>query len=919
MSGNGGEKEKTPGTEVPEAEKPEAEKRVQLAQDRKDLEEQRKKILAEAEEAEIKEDFQAAGNLYQKATDISTTLGEKDRAKVFNDKVKEMRKKEIEQKKSSELEKRKEDVEKERENLVEIGETAYNEGRFEDALKNYQQAVELSKQIGDNEFIKQYTGIVKEIESRKAELIRKFENEKKVQKLEQERREILRRAEEAVTKEDYNVASKFYKDAVVLSDQMGQKERSEMFEARAKEMQEISEDIRKREEEEKARTEMEKKRIILEDTRAASLARAEKSLERGDFKGAATSYETAAKLSLDLGEKEVATGFTAQARDIREKEPELRKEFREEKRRVRIRKIQEGILARADKFLEREEFLEASRVFIRVAELSKDVGEKDRAKEFDLRADECRRKEKEKRDELLDRAAKALRAVITLRLMEPAVASEVFSWEELTAVVKIWDIGSTTVNFKEGEATITRGEAAKYDVLLEGTSENVMNYCSGKYSHRTMAKWRGKVRTHGKKGYRDQLESILCLPPLEKEVEKQYVHSTIFIAAMTGVLTLIVFLILNPVKVAEFVSNAFKSLATLLGGAGGSELDPFLGGLVSFLGSIQPWMIIFFLYCPGIILLAILIPYYGVQRIRFEGEKKRKTKETKRVIRAAIVAQAEKSYKDGRFIDASRLWQKAALLSVELADEDRAAEYAVRAHALHGKTTELKKKWKIEKKAELESKMKKELTSRRGTLEDERKKIMAEAAAAEDSGNLLEASRAYKLASKLSLEIGEKEKAREFNEKSKESKRREADLRRRRKTEVARIRESETIQKFETQMKEAMEIAEVALTEERWDDAIKYYGMVIRFATDMGDKERAKAFEAKVAEIEKKADLESKRDRFEEKRRQVIIDAEAATADGDVNKAADLYDEAARLSLDLGEKDVSEGFKATAAELRKRK
>ena len=289
------------------------------------------------------------------------------------------------------------------------------------------------------------------------------------------------------------------------------------------------------------------------------------------------------------------------------------------------------------------------------------------------------------------------------------------------------------------------------------------------------------------------------------------------------------------------------------------------------------------------------------------------------MIRAAIVAQAEKAYKGGRFIDASRLWQKAALLSVELADEDRAAEYAVRAHALRGKTTELKKKWKIEKKEELESKMRKEMASRRDSLEGERKKVLAEAAAAEDSGNLLEASRAYKLASKLSLEIGEKEKARGYSEKSKEAKRREAELRRRRKTEVARIREGEKIEKFESQLKEAIEIAEVALGEERWDDAVQYYKMVVKFASDMGDKERAKAFEAKVDEIQKKAELETKREALEEKRRNVIIDAEAATSDGDLSKAADLYDEAARISLDLGEKDVGEGFKATAAELRRRK
>jgi len=905
--------------ETPKTKLSEEEQRKKLEISRKESEELRKKILAEAEEYEGIGDFTNAGNSYQKAADISTKLGEKDRSKVFLEKVKEMRKKEIDQTKSEELEKRKEEVEAERDRLTEAAEVAYSEGRFDDALQSYQQAIDLSKQISDQEFIQQYSGIVKEIQEKRAELIRRFEAEKEIKKLEILRRDILRRAEEAVTKEDYINASKLYNEAVSLSDKMGQKERSEMFSARAKEMQEIAEDIKKREEEEKARAEMERKRIDIEDHRAKSLATAESALEKGNFKAAATYYETAAKLSLDLGEKEVATGFTAQARDIREKEPELRKEFREEKRRVKIRKLQENILSRADSLLEHEQFLEASRIYVRAAELSKDAGEKDRAKEFDLRADECRKKEKEKRDELLDRAAKAVRAVITLRLMEPTVASQVFSWDELTTVIKIWDIGAMTLHFKEGEATITRGEAAKFDVILEGTSENIMNYCSGKYSHRTLAKWRGKVRTRGEKNNSDKVESILCLPPLEKNVEKGYVHSVIFTAIMAGILALIVFAILRPFQVSDFITKQFQDLSDLLKALGGNTLSPLLGGLVSLLSTIQPWIIIFFLYCPGVILFIVLIFYYGGRRIGFESEKKRKTKETKRVIRQAIVSQAEKAYKDGRFIDASRLWQKAALLSVELADEDRAAEYAVRAHALTGKTTELKKKWKIEKKTELEAKMRKEMSSRRSTLEAERKKILDEAATAEDEGNLLEASRNYKLASKLSLEIGEKEKAREFNEKSKESKRREADLRRRRKTEVERMHEGEKIEAFETQMKEAIEIAEVALSEERWEDAAKYYRAVIKFATDMGDKERAKAFQAKVDEIEKKSELEAKRDKLEEKRRQVIIDAEAATADGDLNKAADLYNEAARLSLDLGEKDVSEGFKVTAAELRKRR
>ena len=48
-------------------------------------------------------------------------------------------------------------------------------------------------------------------------------------------------------------------------------------------------------------------------------------------------------------------------------------------------------------------------------------------------------------------------------------------------------------------------------------------------------------------------------------------------------------------------------------------------------------------------------------------------------------------------------------------------------------------------------------------------------------------------------------------------------------------------------------------------------------------------------------------------------DAEAATAEEKYTVAANLYMEASQLSLELGEKDIAQGFKATADELRKMK
>ncbi|MHA1229104.1 MAG: hypothetical protein ACTSRP_02730, partial [Candidatus Helarchaeota archaeon] len=755
-----------------------------------------------------------------------------------------------------------------------------------------------------------------------AELRRKFELQEKIKTLEVKRREILRRAEDAVAKEQYRKAADLYDEAAKLSEEMAQPERVAMFSSRAEEMREIATDIEKREEEERRRAELEKERIRLEDMRAKMLGKAEKMLERGQFKAAAEAYETAAKLSLDLGEKEVATGFTAQARDIREKEPQLRAEWRMERKRKSIRKIREQMLNKADKLLESEEYLAAARIFIRAAELSKDAGEKDKAKEFQLKADECRTKEKYKRDEMLDRVARAVRAVITLRLMEPQIASRVFSWgTEFTVVIKIWDIGALTVNFREGEATITRGEAAKTDVIIEGTSENLMKYFSGKYTHPRIAKLFGRIRTRGPKKNIEHAETVFLLPPLQKDIEKKRTYSAlVFLLSGIGVLAIIM-LLMTPWKVAQYLTDDI--IGYLISFINAANLQNYmignfsLGQLLNTLGGPFGQILAFLAYFVGIIILLLFVPYYGLKRYWFEGEKKKRTKERKRIMRQEIVKKAEYFYKQGKFIDASKQWEKAALISVELADEDRAAEYASRAYTLRGKTDELKKKWKIERKKELEEKTRKELAAQRDALVKERKKVLEMAQQAENEGHLLEASRNYKLASKLSLEIGDKELARELNEKAKEAKRREAELRRRRKTELERIKQAEKIEQLEDQLKEAIEIAEVAVTEERWEDAAQYYTIAAKIAGDMGDSEMAAAYKNKANEFKKKFELESSRASLEEQRRKAIIEAEAATVDGDLEKAARYYMEASKISQQLGEKDIAEGFKATAEELKR--
>lgn len=165
-------------------------------------------------------------------------------------------------------------------------------------------------------------------------------------------------------------------------------------------------------------------------------------------------------------------------------------------------------------------------------------------------------------------------------------------------------------------------------------------------------------------------------------------------------------------------------------------------------------------------------------RIQLEAMNMTKNKEeTKRNILNNVVKKAQNLYNAGKFMDAAKLWQKAALISQELTEIDLAAEYSARANEIREKITELKNEWKIGQKATLESKMREALCLRRTTIENEREKILQKAGSAEAAGDLLEVSSAYKLASKLSLEIGERDQAREFNEKAKEAKQRNRDYR----------------------------------------------------------------------------------------------------------------------------------------------
>ena len=137
----------------------------------------------------------------------------------------------------------------------------------------------------------------------------------------------------------------------------------------------------------------------------------------------------------------------------------------------------------------------------------------------------------------------------------------------------------------------------------------------------------------------------------------------------------------------------------------------------------------------------------------------------------------------------------------------------------------------------------------KSALESERKKVLDEAKLAEEEFRLLDAARLYKLASNLSKDIGDLELARELINKANVLKNRESRIRNKTKIEKQRLKAAKNIEKLERQITDALEIAEVAITEKRWDDASKYYNFAAKYALEMDEKERSEAFKKKAISL----------------------------------------------------------------------
>jgi hypothetical protein len=214
----------------------------------------------------------------------------------------------------------------------------------------------------------------------------------------------------------------------------------------------------------------------------------------------------------------------------------------------------------------------------------------------------------------------------------------------------------------------------------------------------------------------------------------------------------------------------------------------------------------------------------------------------------------------------------------------------------------------------------KELKERRSRLEQERKAKVEEAEAAKNAGDYLRAKDLYMAAAEISKELAEKERMRTFRATAEEmlniekSRRENSELTEKRKT-------------LEVDRRKLLAEAETLMKEGKFRDAAKVYQTAATLSVEMKEEERAKELQAMAKEIiEKEFEFVKKWEKEKDVRlkeaelARVLSAAEAALEqDGQEEKAADLYVEAANLTRALGRKELAEKYVERAKDIRERK
>ncbi|HMF30265.1 MAG TPA: hypothetical protein VKK79_02535, partial [Candidatus Lokiarchaeia archaeon] len=698
-------------------------KRQELKERRKRLEEQRKQIVEEAEALKDQENYTEAAKLFEQAAQLSKDLAEKDRMKTFHAMAKEMQDSELKRREDARISEVRSELEITRRKLLAQAELEMKEGKFRNAADTYDQAAEQSVEMGEEERAKEFQAMAKEIREKEVELTKKWQVDQELNLKEAAQAKILQEAENAIDLDDYQTAAKMYEEAARISKELDQKERAEIFLNRAREIRDIERDLKKREAEEEQRRKLETRRRQLEDERSESINKAEQLMEAGKFKEAAKFYEIAGEASSELGEKDISAEFKATAKKILETIDELKRDFEEKKRKAPLEKRRQLLIARAKQSLDVEKYLESARLFKYAAIISGEMGEDAKVKELVAKVKECMKKEKARKEEVIDRVMRAYKAIVTLRTMEPDVAVRLYDWtgdEEKFIVIYVWDVGALTLKIHKGEAQITTGEVKRWDVRIEGTAQSLMAVAQGKYSS-TWAWLTGRLNINGPSADISEFLNLMIIPPLEKEKDEADRRSS-----MIGVITMaftVVFLTYlpiwpNPSKLTEVQPLIdYKTWGLTVGYVlthwwmlvdpllmptynGNIWLDLFRGninpggykgntvlydGFVSFLDglcgktgpywyTIHPWIWANLLLFPTI----FIVLYSALNLATIQKFRLRQTKEKLRIKRRRAMESAEESSKGGKFRAAIRQYEESIRLALQSGEDEIAKELAAK-------------------------------------------------------------------------------------------------------------------------------------------------------------------------------------------------------------------------------------------------
>lgn len=285
------------------------------------------------------------------------------------------------------------------------------------------------------------------------------------------------------------------------------------------------------------------------------------------------------------------------------------------------------------------------------------------------------------------------------------------------------------------------------------------------------------------------------------------------------------------------------------------------------------------------------------KRARLEQERKN------------IVADAEAAKEAGDFLRAKDLYMRAAEISKDLAEKERMRTFRATAEEMLN----------LEKDRREQS----ELNTKRSTLEVDRRKLLAEAETLMKEGKFRDAAKVYEAAAKLSVEMKEDERAKELQAMAKEIIEKEFEY-------MKKWEKEKDVRLKEAELARVLSQAESSLEQEGQEEkAADLYVEAANLTRALGRKELAEKYVERAKEIreikkemarrieeeKKKQELEQKRRMYEDQRSQSIAQAEKMMEIGKFKEAAKFYEIAGDASAGLGEKAISQEFKATAKKI----